>query len=51
MQLKVSDCTRLLDSAKGMTLITSNEEMNDITKIVKSLEESGFSIKRVSKKN
>ena len=30
------------------TLIISNEEMNDIMKIVKSLEESGLVIKRVS---
>ena len=30
------------------TLIISNEEMNDIMKIVKSLEESGLSIKGVS---
>ena len=33
----------------GMTaLIISNEEMNDIMKIVKSLEESGLLIKGVS---
>ena len=31
------------------TLIFSNEEMNDIMKIVKSLEESGLLIKGVSK--
>ena len=31
------------------TLIISNEEMNDITKIVKSLEESGLLIKDESK--
>ena len=31
------------------TLIISNEEMNDIMKIVKSLEESGLLIKGVSK--
>ena len=30
------------------TLVTSNEEMNDIMKIVKSLEESGLLIKGVS---
>ena len=30
------------------TLIVSNEEMNDIIKIVKSLEESGLFIKDVS---
>ena len=32
------------------TLIMPIEEMNDIMKIVKSLEESGLSIKGVSKK-
>ena len=32
------------------TLIISNEEMNDIMKIVKSLEESGLLIKGVSEK-
>ena len=31
------------------TLITSNEEMNDIMKIVKSLEESGLLIKAYAK--
>ena len=31
------------------TLIISNEEMNDIMKIIKSLEESALSIKGVSK--
>ena len=35
--------------AKRTTLIISNEEMNDIMKIVKSLEESGSLIKGVSK--
>ena len=30
-------------------LIISNEEMNDIMKIIKSLEESGLSIKGISK--
>ena len=34
-----------------MTLIISNEEMNDIMKIINSLEESGLLIKSVSKKN
>ena len=35
----------------GMTTLTIlNEEMNDIMKIVKSLEESGVLIKSVSKK-
>ena len=32
----------------GITTIISNEEMNDIMKIVKSLEESGLLIKGVS---
>ena len=31
------------------TLVVSNEEMNDIMKIVKFLEESGLLMKRVSK--
>ena len=31
------------------TLIISDEEMNDIVKIVKSLEESGLLIKRVER--
>ena len=31
------------------TLITSNKEVNDIMKIVKSLEESGLLIKSVSR--
>ena len=30
------------------TLINANEEMNDIMKIIKSLEESGFLIKVIS---
>ena len=33
------------------TLIISNEEMNDIIKIVKSLEEAGLLIKEVSETN
>ena len=40
----------LLDLVKQTTLITSNEEMRDIMKIVKSFEESGLLIKGVSKK-
>ena len=36
-----------LDLTKQTTLIISNEEVNDIMKIVKSLEESGFLIKGV----
>ena len=31
------------------TLIISNEEMNDIVQIIKSLEEPGLLIKRVNK--
>ena len=39
-----------LDLAKRTTLIISNEEMDDITKIVKTQEESGLVIaKGVSK--
>ena len=45
---KVSDRVRLLDLAARTTLIISNEEMNDIMKIIKSLEESGLSIKGLS---
>ena len=40
----------LLDLVKQTTLTTSNEEMRDIMKIVKSFEESGLLIKGVSKK-
>ena len=41
---------RPLDLAPhNTTLIISNEEMNDIMKIVKSLEESGLLIKGISK--
>ena len=35
----------------GKTLVTSNEEIHDIMKIVKSLEESGLLIKDDSEKN
>ena len=42
--------TCYLDLAKQTTLIISNEEMNDITKLVKSLEESGLLIKVVNEK-
>ena len=41
--------TRPLDLAKRTTLLISNEEMKDINKIVKSLEESVLLIKGVSK--
>ena len=40
----------LLDSAKQTTLIISNKEMNDIVKVIKSLEQSALLIKGVSKK-
>ena len=36
-------------ASRNAALIISNEEMNDIMKIVKSLEESGLLIKDVSK--
>ena len=39
---------RPLDLASRTTWIISNEEMNDIVKIVKSLEESSLLIKGVS---
>ena len=39
----------LSDLAKLKTLLISNEEMNDVMKIVKSLEEYGLSIKDISK--
>ena len=40
---------RLLDIAKQTSLIISNEEMNDIMKIVKSLEELGVLINTLAK--
>ena len=40
--------SRPSDLAKRTKLIISNEEISDIMKIVKSLEESGLLIKRVS---
>ena len=40
---------RHLDLAKPTTLIVSNEEMNDIMKIVRSLVEFGILIKGASK--
>ena len=40
--------TRSSDLASRTTLIISNEEMNDIIKIIKSLEESGLLVKGVS---
>ena len=44
MQLFIRKCV----GSGVTTLIISNKEMNDIMKIVKSLEESGLLIKRVS---
>ena len=41
--------TRPSELAKRTTLIILNEEINDIMKIVKSLEESGLLVKCVSK--
>ena len=40
---------RRLDLAKPTTLIVSNEEMNDIMKIIRSLVESGILIKGAGK--
>ena len=40
--------TRPLDLAKRATLVISHEEMNDIMKLVKSLEEFGLLLKGVS---
>ena len=40
--------TNLSNLAKRTTLIISNEEINSIMKIVKSLKESGLLIKGVS---
>ena len=56
MPLELTAAARATDAAihkkmfgSGMaTLITSNEEMNDTMKIVKSLEESGLLIKGIS---
>ena len=41
--------TRLLDLAKQMTLVISNELMSDIMTVVKSLEERNLLIKSVRK--
>ena len=38
-------------TSRTTTIIISNEEMEDIMKILRSLEESGLLIKCVSKKN
>ena len=39
---------KILGSGKPTTLIISNDEMKDIIEIVKSLEDSGLLLKRVS---
>ena len=44
---KFGSSTRPSDLAKWKTLIISNEKMNGIVKIVKSLEETGLFIKCV----
>ena len=38
-----------MESFKRISLVISNEEMEDIKKIVKSLQESGLLIKGISK--
>ena len=38
-------------ASRTTALITLNDEMEDIMKIIKSLEESGFLIKEIVKKN
>ena len=38
-------------ASRTTALITLNDEMEDIMKIIKSLEESGFLIKEISEKN
>ena len=44
----IASGVRISDLAKQTTIMISNEEINDIIKIVKSLEESGLLIKGVS---
>lgn len=44
-------CMRSSDLAKWTTLIIWNEEIDDITKIIKSLGDSGSLIKGISKTN
>ena len=53
MQLFRRKCLDLVcpsDLAKQTTLIISNEEINDIMKIIEFLEESGLLIKDVTEK-
>ena len=40
---------KILGSGNVTTLIISNDEINDIIKIVKSLDDSGLLLKRVTK--
>ena len=46
--LELTAALSAADAATTHTLIISNEEMDDITKTVKSLKESGLLIKGVS---
>ena len=41
---------KILGSGNNITLIISNDEINDIFKIVKSLEDSGLLLKGVTEK-
>ena len=41
---------KILGSGNSITLIISNDEINDIIKIVKSLEDSGLLLKGLLKK-
>ena len=40
---------KILGSGNNTTLITSNEDMDDLIKIVKSLEDSGLLLKGITK--
>ena len=52
IQKKIDGSGHPSDLASRTTaLITLNDEMEDIIKIIKSLEESGFLIKEIVKKN
>ena len=45
----IGNVLKPLNLAKRTTLIITNEEMNDIMKIMKSLKESGWLIKAIAK--
>ena len=49
MSLKMFNGNNLPHELSGTTLTISNEEMNDIMKIVKALENSNILLKRVTK--